>query len=638
MLEYSLFFAFAFPILKMCMPLFKNPIFPLAQIGYDRMDGLCMPQTGGNPMSKWNYIWHSLFFKVSLSFLVVGMIPLLVLGGLSLNQFTSQVQRNTENNFSQLVINLSNNVDDILTNYNEISKAMYYNAEGNRQSVTLRDEIELQGKINMMPIEDFLKSVVYSDTHIQNAFFVRASDGFVFHQSRESKVLDTNVPFPSVSWTYALAANPKQLGVFPPHLESYYGSTDQVITFARNLIDTSGNIGPDVKLLGTLFFDVDMDIFSRLFRQVHLAERDQMVVIDGNGYTLFSNQRDKLGKRFDESAARRDSNTMLFAEPVPFIGGQVIGLVSKTDLYASLIPIRSTVITVSAVCLAALLTLGVMFSRRFTRPILDIMRLMAKVESGHLEPGAETSRKDELGRLTHGFNRMIERLQWFINDAYVSEIKRKQTELNALKTQIRPHYLYNTLEVIRMSAVSNDDDEVADMIHSLSNQLQYVIDYGEEWVTLERELKHLKHYFHLIEVRFDRRIELQVDVKDEKLLRASILKLSIQPIVENAVLHGFRKRGNKGSIQVIVERAGEIGLAVTVMDNGVGMDEGTVAQLTRRLEQAETAPSKSIGVKNVHDRLRTACGEPYGISIESKPDIGTSVRLLIPLHREGAKL
>jgi len=591
-------------------------------------------------MSKWKNIWHSLFLKVSLSFLFVGMIPLLVLGGLSLNQFTGQVQRNTENNFSQLVINLSNNVDDILTKYNEISKGMYYNAEGTAdwQSATLRDEIELQGKINMMPIEDFLKSVVYSDTHIQNAFFVRASDGFVFHQSRENKVLDMNVPFPSVNWTYALSASPKQLVVFPPHLESYYSSTEQVMTFARSLIDTSGKIGPEVKLLGTLFFDVDMDIFSRLFRQVHLAERDQMVVIDGNGYTLFSNQSDKLGKRFDESAARRDSNTMVFAEPVPFIGGQVIGLVSQSDLYASLIPIRSTVITVSAVCLAALLTLGVMFSRRFTRPILDIMRLMAKVESGHLEPGPEASRKDELGRLTHGFNRMIERLQWFINDAYVGEIKRKQTELNALKTQIRPHYLYNTLEVIRMSAVSNDDDEVADMIHSLSNQLQYVIDYGEEWVTLERELKHLKHYFHLIEVRFDRRIELHVDVKDEKLLRASILKLSIQPIVENAVLHGLRKRGNKGSIQVSVERTGDLAMEVTILDNGVGMDEGKVAQLTRRLEQTETAPSKSIGVKNVHDRLRNACGEPYGISIESKPDIGTSVRLLIPLHREGAKL
>ncbi len=93
------------------------------------------------------------------------------------------------------------------------------------------------------------------------------------------------------------------------------------------------------------------------------------------------------------------------------------------------------------------------------------MRMMVRVESGNLETGITTTRKDEMGRLAHGFNRMIERLKLFINDAYVAEIKHKQTELNALKTQIQPHYLYNTLEVIRMSAVADDAMEVANMIH-----------------------------------------------------------------------------------------------------------------------------------------------------------------------------
>lgn len=118
-----------------------------------------------------------------------------------------------------------------------------------------------------------------------------------------------------------------------------------------------------------------------------------------------------------------------------------------------------------------------------------------------------------MGRLANGFNRMVERLKEFINEAYINEIKRKQAELNALKSQIRPHYLYNTLEVIRMSALANGDRKVADMIHSLSDQLQYVIDYGDESVKLEQELEHLRHYFHLIEVRFDNQISLQVELR-----------------------------------------------------------------------------------------------------------------------------
>jgi len=590
-------------------------------------------------VTKWTNIWHSIFFKFSLAFLIVGMIPLLALSGLSLNQMTGQVERHTENNFSQMVFYLSKNVDDILLNYNEISKNMYYNVDSvpDLQKVTLQQEIDVLGQMNRITINDFLKSILFSDPHIQNALFVRTSDGVVFSQSRTNKVLDQNEPFPSVTWKYTLMASPKKLAVFPPHLETYFSSTRQVITFARNYTDTTGVLGPSAKVLGTLFFDVDLDIFNRLFRQVKLDRNDEMFVVDGNGYIIYSNQEDKLGKRFDELAIKSKGNMKIFSEPVPFIGGRVIGLISKTDLYASLEPVRSSVFIVATVCFLALIILGALFSRSFTRPILAIMRLMIRVESGHLDHGITVKRKDEFGRMAHGFNRMIDRLQSFINEAYVGEIKRKQTELNALKSQIRPHYLYNTLEVIRMSAVSQQAGDVADMIHSLSNQLQYVIDYGEEWVTVERELKHLRHYFHLIEVRYDRRIELRVNIRDENLMDATILKLSLQPIVENAVLHGFRSRKRKGTIIVSIEQPDDRSMSVTVHDDGVGMSADTVLGLNKTLEEAEGTSGKSIGITNVHARLRNACGEPYGIKIESELEKGTSVRILFPFHREGNK-
>jgi two-component system sensor histidine kinase YesM len=534
-----------------------------------------------------------------------------------------------------MVLYLSKNADDIFRNYNEISKNMYYNSQNiaDRHGIMLEEEINSLGRINLMAINDFLKTILYSDTHIENALFVRTSDQAVFNQSRVTKVLDSNEPFPPVSWAYTLTGEQKQLAVFPPHPETYFGSTRPVITFARNLNDTSGKIGPEVKVLGTLFFDVDLDIFDNLFQQVVLDRSDEVYVIDSNGYILYSNQEDKLGKRFDELAAKRSGTKMLYSEPIPYIGGQVIGLVSKADFFASLTQIRSNVIITSAICLLALLALGALFSRTFSRPVLDIMRLMVRVESGHLETGIVTTRKDEMGRLAHGFNRMIERLQLFINDAYVAEIKRKQAELNALKTQIQPHYLYNTLEVIRMSAVADDSLEVADMIHALSNQLEYVIDFGEEWVTVQRELEHLRSYFHLIEVRFDRRIDLQIDLEDG-FADALILKLSIQPLVENAVQHGIRPKGGKGTVLVKIENSGPDSLAVTVYDNGIGMDEETLARLQSQLAEGGSSTGKSIGLKNVHARMVQACGEPYGITIESQSQIGTSIRMLYPRRRE----
>lgn len=586
-------------------------------------------------MIKWTTIWHSMFFKFSLAFLVVGMIPLLVLSVLSLNQFTDQVERNTENNFKQMMLYLAKNADDILRNYNGISKSMYYNSIdiAGRHGISLEDELNGFGRINRMTIDDFLKSILYSDTHIENAFFVRKSDSAVYNQSRVNKVLDSNEPYPPVKWAYSLTGKPRELAIFPPHPEIYFSSIRPVITFARNFNDTSGKLGPEAQVLGTMYFDVDLDIFDKLFMQVALDPRDELFVVDGNGYILYSNQEDKLGKRFDELAAQKSATKLLYSEPIPFIGGQVMGLVSKADFYASLTQIRSNVIIASAICLLALLALGALFSRTFTRPVLDIMRLMARVESGHLETGIKTTRKDEMGRLAHGFNRMIERLKFFINDAYVAEIKRKQAELNALKTQIQPHFLYNTLEVIRMSAVADDAMGVAKMIQSLSNQLEYVIDFGEEWVTVRRELEHLKTYFHLIEVRFDHRISLQV-VVDEDLADALILKLSIQPLVENAVQHGIKPNKGKGTVLVTIEKSGTEGLAVTVFDNGIGMDSDTQVRLQDQLAMGENVTGKSIGLKNVHARIRQAFGEPYGITIESQPRIGTSIQMLYPLQRE----
>jgi two-component system sensor histidine kinase YesM len=580
-------------------------------------------------MPSWLNFRHSIFLKFSLAFLTVGMLPLFVLSFLSLNQFTSQVERHTVNNLRQVVLFMSKNADDIFTSYNEISKMMYYNTEGTQS--LFDNAIQRQGGgITDSSIDDFLKTVLYSDQYIQNVFFVRTADKAIFYQSRTSRPLDPTEQFPLVNWRYALESQPKKLAIFPPHLEAYFNSPRQVVTMARNLIDTSGKLGKNAHIIGTLYFDIELDVFDNLLKQVKLGRDDQLYVLDGQDNVIYSNDKDIIGKRL---GMQDNVNTLDFSEPIPFLSGHVTALVSKTDLYASLSKIQTSVTIATIICLLALVIMGAAFSRMFTGPILAIMRQMLRVESGNLETSVNVTRKDELGRLAHGFNRMIERLNLFINDAYVAEIKRKHAELNALKSQIRPHYLYNTLEVIRMSAVANDDDQVADMIHSLSKQLKYVIDYGEEWVTLGRELDHLRDYFHLIEVRFDNRIKLEIEIKGEELLNVNVLKLSLQPIVENAVQHGIRPKGGKGIVLVTVERDNE-NLAITVYDDGIGIEENKLREINSHLTETEGSTGKSIGVKNVHERIKNACGEDYGLDIDSKPHVGTSVRILFPLLME----
>lgn len=576
---------------------------------------------------------QSLFFKFSVAFLVAGLLPIFVLSMLSLYQFTGEIERHTVNNIQQMMVYMRNNVNDKLRKYDDISNLMYTKAQA--KDIFLKESsILYPSGFNSSAMDDFIKTVLFSDPNIQNVLFVRAEDGTLNQQSRGSKQMDPFVSYPPIEWKYTLSNNPKKLSVFPYHMEAYYNSQDLVMTFARSWIDISRGVQNPVQTYGTLLFDIDVNVFDSLLQESRLSKKDEIFIINENGIILYSNRRDKMGSRFDEFGVKSRGDMIVFSEPLPYIQGKVVGLMSKEDIYSPIIRTKDSVWAAAFASFVALLIMGIIFSRMFTRPILQLIREMIKVESGNLDTEIKVDRMDEMGRLANGFNRMTERLKEYINEAYVNEIKRKQVELNALKSQIRPHYLYNTLEVIRMSAVANGDRKVADMIHSLSDQLQYVIDYGEESVTLAQELEHLRHYFHLIEVRFDHRISLEVELQSPELNSASVLKLILQPIVENAVHHGIRPKGGKGSVLITIEKSEGDKLSITIYDDGLGVEQEQLESMRIQLNNPDVSMGKSIGIKNVHERIKAAYGSEYGLDMESRLHIGTSVRILLPLNLE----
>ncbi|REK57527.1 MAG: two-component sensor histidine kinase [Thermobacillus sp.] len=582
-------------------------------------------------MRLFRRLWQSVFVKFSASFLLVGLVPLIALSIFSLQTFTGHVQQFTMNNLQQMSLYMSYNINNLFSDYDEISKLMYTGRyEGGTINTWVSQTVNVneEEKINNTSIESFLQIIVSSDKHIRSAYFVRALDRKLYFQTKETTAF-TPERLPVGEWMESLREQPNRLAIIPTHDDFYYWGTDRkVVTFGRNLIDISGNPQPDPKVVGTLFFDVDVAAFESLFNGLDLGAKGEIHVLDGLQRVFFSSTRN-----YGDAAAAGggdDGHHLVYRESVPYINGQVILRIPRRDLFEQLTTTRTAVYIAIVFCTLVIVVMGMWFSKRLLAPIQNVLQHMLKVESGNLNTKIERYGRDEIGRLAHSFNRMVERLNAFINDAYVAQIKQKQAELNALKSQIRPHYLYNTLEVIRMNAVYNDDEEVAEMIRSLSNQLKYVIDYGEDWVTVRQELDHLQDYFYIIRVRYDNRIGLQVHVNDERLLKIMILKLSLQPIVENAVQHGIMPNGGRGSIIVMLEQRGDR-LVVFVQDDGVGIGSERLAELMASLHDART-PAAKVGLKNVHERIRSACGEPYGVEIESEPGVGTCVRLTYPIR------
>ncbi|AIQ53191.1 hypothetical protein R70331_17760 [Paenibacillus sp. FSL R7-0331] len=576
----------------------------------------------------------SIFVKFSASFLLVGLIPLLALSFFSVQTFSGYVERYTTSNLQQMVLYMSYNLNSAFNQYNEISKLMYtgrYDGYIDSYSRNQTANVNDQGQINAIPIDSFLKTLLFSDSYITGVQFVRSSDGRVYSQQKENRSLVADT-FARPEWLAAMAADPAKAAVFPAHTDDYFfDSRKTVFTIGRTLIDTSGRVTREPKVVGTLFLDIDTSLFRQFSEELSLGPKDELYLLDGQNRVYFSNQDAAPGTVVNPILD--DEERITLSQNIPFLEGQVIARIHRGSLFEQLLSARTTVYIAIAICAVVMIVMGAWFSRRLAAPIRELIRQMTVVESGNLDTQLTVNSNDEMGRLAHGFNRMVERLRIHIDEAYVAQIKQKQTELNALKSQIRPHYLYNTLEVIRMNAVDKEAGEVADMILALSDQLKYVIDYGEDRVSLGSELAHLHNYFYIISVRYENRYTLQQDIPPEIDLSWPVLKLSLQPIVENAVQHGLRQKG-RGTVGITVERRAD-GLAVTVYDDGIGMSREILSQIQRNLEDPG-APSKNVGLKNVHERIRTSFGEEYGLTVSSREHIGTSVTLLFPVLEQGA--
>jgi two-component system sensor histidine kinase YesM len=205
--------------------------------------------------------------------------------------------------------------------------------------------------------------------------------------------------------------------------------------------------------------------------------------------------------------------------------------------------------------------------------------------------------------------------------------------MQALKTQIQPHYLYNTLDVIRMTAVEHDDTTTAELLLSLSAQLRYVMGKQNDRVRLADEIQNIQMYFVIAKVRYENRISLEINVADD-VRELYVLKLLLQPIVENAVSHGLKPRRGAGKLSLSAQRREDF-LEITVMDDGVGIPPQEVEQINQILSYGPQYEDKEhrmgVGMKNVSDRIKINCGSEYGYTVSSYEEIGTVVRFKLPV-------
>ncbi|MCH5192763.1 MAG: histidine kinase [Oscillospiraceae bacterium] len=310
-------------------------------------------------------------------------------------------------------------------------------------------------------------------------------------------------------------------------------------------------------------------------------------------------------------------------------------IVKPTAIYNK--TLNSTIIIYvwySLLCVILSVLILILFSSMFTRRIRSLQDKMHTVADGSFELTDDIKGGDEIYDLYQDLKKMVDSMQKLINDAYEAKIQSESFKLNqmeaefkTLASQINPHFLYNTLETIRMKAYCNNDKETADLVKKLGKFMRRCLEVKDGMVTLESELEFTRSYLELQSARFGDRVSYSIYCEVDR--NYKVLPLIIQPIVENAVVHGVEGSKSNGRISIKVRYSGE-NVSIDVSDNGQGITPERMKELLQKLEKNDTSSGKSIGLTNVNKRIKMYHGEEYGLSVKTVQGRGTTISVTLP--------
>lgn len=362
--------------------------------------------------------------------------------------------------------------------------------------------------------------------------------------------------------------------------------------------------------------------------------KGRIVVLSSTGDIIFDTGKTYYGSRnpyaeqinivYDNDVTKAGDSVIKLTDTQG--GYTVLSLVPKKELAATYRGVRNTIILVSSVCILFAILISSLSIMSFAKRTHSIIHFTRKVKNGDLTAKITEIRDDELGQIAKSFNEMLVDLNKYIDRVYKAEIKQKHTEIAALEARVNPHFLYNTLEVIRMRAISQGAADVGEMIYSLSMLFKSYVQQKPRY-TLKDELEACRMYLELFRIRYKDKFSYQI-ICDKSLINKTLLKMSLQPIIENYILHGMRTDDTDNQIMITVTKEHEL-LCVEIRDNGQGIPADRLGQIKQGLKNPE-AYSESFGLRSIHERLKLMYGNIYGVDVQSELGEGTAVTVLFP--------
>lgn len=609
---------------------------------------------------------HSIHNRLFLLFISC-MLVLVLLGSVLYYKKTtdiihSKISDLAEKNISQTV----GLFDLLLQGYDSITKSLNSNFELLRL-IQDRDtnKDEAVSIINERTITNILGAIYYSRDDIVGIHVITNAGKNYNYERGFHSVMDTN--YPSSAWYRKLQDSSGEmvwLGLFQGSVINQF-QKDPLFIFGRKLYDLT-----DHRVIGVMLIETNPRPILDALSNVTISPNSLVYIVDRENRMIASTAEEKVTPPSFSGLPRPQSNEiivddrtdqLIVAAKAKMSDWTVFGLTPKGDINAEVVKTREYLYVVIVVLVILSTALASLISRNIASPLKLLIREMKQVEMGNFKGSVTVKSFEEINSLVSSFNRMVNRMDELIERITLSSMSEKNAELQALQSQVNPHFLYNTLDMIYWMLDERENDRLGKVILALSHMFRYSSDWQEaSKTTLRQELDQMRQYITIIESRLEGRVSTDIQIAPDY-LDVILPKMTLQPIIENAVKYGLEPLREQGNLRVFTE-VHEQELHIIIKDNGVGIEESTLAEMKEMLRadtaeagglvasmkiEQQTASSsaqtaslnvktrRGIGLTNVHRRIALMFGDAYGLRIHSKQGEGTTVIIAMPLPRKG---
>lgn len=572
-----------------------------------------------------------IFFKILIIFEVILIVTIVAASSYIIKRFSVKM---LEKEKIMGDMNLEKLVDFGRDKYNRIYSLYNYIHSGEIAQIIVESVKNPQNAYdisNINKVNAFFAGVISADSDISDVILVSESDVVFTHSGDGYSNIKPSFDFFSYSEVDDFLNSEESMKIIYDDPSSYtLKERESVISFMGKIYDPG--LFPKKELVGIFIMNVPLKKISQQDFASRVSVEGELLLLNEEGQILFSSLDKQCGEIYEENTDEDDY--YLRVKEVGTSGMKAVYTLPNYALLDEIHQINKQIYTVMSVAILLTIIIYLIIYRIFNKQVRVLIESMEQLQKGRFDLKIPVKSEDEIGIISHAFNEMCEKLNIYVEQVYAAEIQRKNAELNALQTQIDPHFLYNTLDSIRTKALTEHAGDTADMIVLLGDLFRWNSRTKEKFILLEVELEYIETYLKLQKYRYDDQMEVDIHVEDA-CLDDIVPKLILQPLIENVIKHAFVERTGKGIIGITVKEKQNTRLEITVFDNGIGIKEEKLHEMNEQLnQQINQDDFNSIGLQNVQVRIRLLYGDSYGLKINSIDGMGTAVKLTLPVLKE----